>query len=84
MVSGGRSVVVNPAPDVGEVPRGDVEPLVEVGPLVPGSLVVDPVSEVEVPEVLGRDGREVIVEWFAGAPDDVLVWPPSRLPLAQP
>ena len=78
LVSGDRSVVVDPVPDVVEVPCGDVEPVLEVGPLVPGSLVVDPVSEVDVPEVLGGDGREVVVEWFAGVPDDVLVWPPEQ------
>ena len=84
LVSGDRSVVVDPVPDVVEVPCGDVEPVVEVGPLVPDSLVVDPVSEVDVPEVLGGDGREVVVEWFAGVPDDVLVWPPEQAAASTP
>ena len=84
LVSGDRSAVVEPAPDVVEVLCDDVEPVLEVGLLVPGPLVVDAVSEVDVPEVLGGDGREVVVEWFAGAPDGVLVWPPEQAAASTP
>jgi hypothetical protein len=84
LVSGGRSVVVDPAPDVVDVPCGNVERVLEVGPLVPDLLVADPVSEVDVLEVLGGDGREVVVEWFAGVPDDVLVWPPEQAAASTP
>jgi hypothetical protein len=84
LVSGDRSVVVDPVPDVVEVPCGDVESVFEVGPLVPGSSVVDSVSEVDVPEVFGGDGREVVEEWFARASGDVLVWPPEQAAASTP